>query len=154
MALVIITSTIAANTAQFGGGITLGDCTCSIVGSHIHGNTATTEGAGMYIAYSEVMIDNVTISENDAGYRGGGAYMYGSSSYPSNVNITQSIIKKNKITTSQTTSAYGGGGLQLNYNVNINIRETSFISNIANNNLGKEIFSRRSDSADTFYIHR
>ena len=70
-----------------------------IVQCHIHGDIATTEGAGMYIAYSEVMIDNVTMSENSAGFRGGGAHMYGSLSSPSNVNITQSIIKNNKITT-------------------------------------------------------
>ena len=47
--------------------------------------------------------------------------------------MTQSIIKDNRITTTDISKGYGGAGLCLRNAATAVIRETLFVSNVANN---------------------
>jgi hypothetical protein len=141
-------NTVSGNTEYGGGCVSLeystgsiaktvfSDCSCANVGRYAHGG-----GGGMYILSSDVVIDNAGFFNNKGGMAGGALYVKSNANEPSNVNITRTTIMNNKITsTNSFDSATGGGGLNVNGDYNkINVRETSFIGNIAINDHGNAI---------------
>src|SRR5260370_30082254 len=79
-------STIAGNTALYGGGIHLADGHVQIINSTISGNTTQNQGAGIWVGYYHsgfVELTSVTITHNtslslSSGYGGGGGVYLGS----------------------------------------------------------------------------
>ncbi|MEX0865980.1 MAG: choice-of-anchor Q domain-containing protein, partial [Pirellulales bacterium] len=73
--LAISNSTIAGNSAMFGGGIFVDSgAVVTIVNSTISGNEATRDGGGIYVRNGSVSLTNSTISGNTAALAGGGIY--------------------------------------------------------------------------------
>lgn len=73
--LTISNSTIAGNSAMFGGGIFVDSgAVVQITGSTLSGNQATRDGGGLYVRNGSVTLINSTISGNTAVLAGGGIY--------------------------------------------------------------------------------
>eukprot|EP00943_MAST-04B_sp_MAST-4B-sp1_P008784 g8784.t1 len=147
----IFNSSIIHNVATNScGGIYIYKSTINIFGSNISSNDAGGSTGGFGILNSNGLLQDTTISDNKAAEQGGGLKIYGrtDSHGPSNVNITRCTVKSNLVTTSNS-SVISGGGLHLKGSTNIIIRETSFLSNMANNNKGHGIVTERNHSYGT-----
>lgn len=71
-------STLAQNTAAYGGGLALGYTareTAVLDSIGIHENTATAQGGGIYSWRASVSVSDSDVSDNSAGDYGGGAYI-------------------------------------------------------------------------------
>jgi len=88
--------TIRDNSATFGAGIFLDECTATLRDCHIEGNTAEKSGGGVYLWQSRVLIDSCVIIGNSAG-EGGGLFCWYSAP-----RIVRTVIAKN-------SAALGGG---------------------------------------------
>jgi hypothetical protein len=85
-------------------------------------------------------IHNDFITMNEASGGGGAiAFLYGGK-----LDITNTVFKQNKVTDIESGST-GGGGIYLQFNVILSIRECSFIKNEAGRN-GHQIFTYERDS--------
>ena len=106
-------------------------------------------GGAMILFSSNITMERVSIANNIASHGGGGllaASIYddeNETSYQANIKWTNVIIQNNKILTEETETWYGGGALYLEADINIIIRESLFISNLANNDRSHEIHSVR-----------
>ena len=95
-------------------------------------------GGGMYMAYSNALAMNTTLSNNTAESRGGAVYVNGDLLNflgPSYINLTKTVVKYNKVTTTSTNANeyFGGGGLYYEYHTYTAIRQSSFLANVASN---------------------
>jgi hypothetical protein len=145
-AINIFNSIFTDNDGQssYGGAIMMTTSSSIIKNTTIAGNKVSYGGGGIYIEYSDVSLSKLVISDNEAWAHGGGIYIKGTTyngQGPSNVNISETLLSNNKVASSASgAGSSGGGGLALASHVNVNIREVSFVGNVANNNLGHEIF--------------
>ena len=82
---------IINNSAGYGGGILSGGNGLVLKNVLIQGNSSNASCAGIYLAYSTAIMDNVIIEENEANdYGGGGCF-----EYDTNVSSTDLIIRNN-----------------------------------------------------------
>ena len=95
--------TISGNTAKYGGGVyvTGSDCTFTLEGSTVLGNTATSNGGGVYIDGTTFIMNDGTITGNTA-TNGGGVYMSGGKSTMNGGTISGNM-------------AWNGGGVYVKY---------------------------------------
>ncbi|NER50270.1 MAG: DUF4347 domain-containing protein, partial [Symploca sp. SIO1A3] len=100
--LLISSSTIRDNTAQFSGGGIFSDGRLNIENSTISGNTAEIGPGGAISGSDFLAMTNVTISGNQAGNNGGGI-SFGQSSDGDTLMVDSSTITQN------TTNGNGGG---------------------------------------------
>ncbi|NER22597.1 MAG: DUF4347 domain-containing protein [Symploca sp. SIO1C2] len=100
--LLISSSTIRDNTAQFSGGGIFSDGRLNIKSSTISGNTAERSAGGGISGSDFLSINNVTISGNQAGNNGGGI-SFGQGSGGDTLIVNSSTITQN------TTNGNGGG---------------------------------------------
>ncbi|MCK4654913.1 MAG: hypothetical protein KAU01_10765, partial [Candidatus Cloacimonetes bacterium] len=115
--------TIINGSATFGGGIYCYNSSPSLQNVIISGNSATSEGGGIYcIVNSNPSLQNVTISGNSA-YHGGGIYYYGSSPSLEDVTITGNSATSN------------GGGIYC-YNSSSSLKNVTMSGNTASDNGG------------------
>lgn len=101
-------STISGNKSHFGGGIYVANLGAStklnLVGSTVTGNTAVSDGGGLFVFGAGATLTNSTISNNLAGAgTGGGFSMQNSSAGTTVVNVVNNTIAFNR------SSANGGG---------------------------------------------
>ena len=90
-------STFSHNQARIGGAVDARSGSHLFIdGSHIDGNSTTSDGGGIYIDGSMAMLSNVTMSDNSAS-EGGGVYNY----------IGE--VTLSKVTLSRNSAYYGGG---------------------------------------------
>eukprot|EP00943_MAST-04B_sp_MAST-4B-sp1_P006519 g6519.t1 len=145
----IVSSNACGDTGK-GGGLYIQESSSILQKSVIKRNTAY-QGGGLAIHYSSYLIPTTvdiretTFTDNAAQIQGGGIHIYGATR--ANVNITRSNIKNNTVITNSTIGINGGGGIYLASKTNVSIRQTSFMENIAKNNRGYEICTRR-DNVD------
>ena len=150
----IYNSYINNNEASYGAGIYIYKAVGNIVNTTFKQNNCNSWGTGgaMGISSSDVTLKGCVISNNTAGYGGGGLII--SSGAPddasSNVNISDTIIQYNIVAYS---ISIGGGGLLLENNINIIIRESSFISNVAIYSSGYEIYAYGSQTISIINTH-
>jgi hypothetical protein len=106
--LTIRNSTIAGNTAVFGGGIVFNDGTLTIINSTVRGNRASNDGGGIYNAAGFAAIIGSTIADNEAGpsldSQGGGLFNFGSTTSHGTMTVVRSTISGNR-------AIRGGGGI-------------------------------------------
>jgi len=81
-------SRISGNSGANGGGLSLDQCTTSVINNEITGNSATADGGGIYSSGSTATITNNTVSGNSAGQRGGGLAAVGGST----LTVTNTIL--------------------------------------------------------------
>ncbi len=81
-------SRISGNSGANGGGLSLDQCTTSVINNEIIGNSATTDGGGIYSSGTTATITNNTVSGNSAGQRGGGL----AAESGSTLNVTNTIL--------------------------------------------------------------
>ena len=137
-------------------------------------NSAGSEGGAVYLSSGTLNSHNVQYIQNNAGYGGGGLILafvkastinndlftlneavnqgrgiriVGNTGTSSQSNITRTIFKYNKQT--GNNAQYGGGGLFIQNNVIISIRECTFIENAAGYNRGHQIMTYESSSHGT-----
>jgi predicted outer membrane repeat protein len=91
--------TITQGAADLGGAIRAGLTTISINNSAIHGNSASSNGGGLYLDASQAVLTNSTFSGNSSGGLGGGIYM----------NSITATLTNCTITLNRGTSSGGGG---------------------------------------------
>lgn len=115
--LTVTASSLAANMAAFGGGIScFGVCTIS--DSTISGNAADSIGGGIYVVGSgNKSVTNTTVHGNTAGSSGGGVY-----GNAGTLNITNSTISGNYARSS-------GGGITANGSNPINLNHVTVTNN-------------------------
>jgi hypothetical protein len=148
-------SLLKGNEATGGGGFIRNEKTkLNIYNSTITDNIASVgHGGGIFVYYSDVLLVNSTLSNNIAVKGGGGLYIHGNegdnAKGPSSLTMLKCTIQNNKQTTSNTQSNdndLGGGGLIIMNKVTVVLRETSFLSNIATNYLGHEMYFRNNNA--------
>jgi predicted outer membrane repeat protein len=93
-------------------------------------------GGGVYIEYSVVSHTHSSFRKNTAEDRGGGIYIVGGSSAPSQLKLTRVELIENIQTGEGTDASRGGGGLFLNQKVTANVRECTFVQNEATESTG------------------
>ncbi|MCA9970849.1 MAG: CSLREA domain-containing protein [Anaerolineales bacterium] len=115
--LTVTASSLAANMAAFGGGIScFGVCTIS--DSTISGNAADSNGGGIYfIGSGNKSVTNTTVHGNTAGSSGGGVY-----GNAGTLNITNSTISGNYARSS-------GGGIIANGSNPVNLNHVTVTNN-------------------------
>ena len=130
--ITIADSVISSNTAAGDGGgadIPVSGGQVTIDRTTIDGNTSNGYGGGLSMSRAIVMT-NSTVSNNDAGYEGGGVRV---------VDISQATF--NNTTISGNSSTEDGGGLYF-YNVaNVTMNQTTISNNSAANGGGIALFS-------------
>lgn len=110
--VVVINSVISNNTASnTGGGINMVSGTyyrgvLTVHGSTLSGNSAGTDGGGVWIYNSTATIDHSTMSHNSAAEQGGGIY----SSNLSGLTVTSSSLTYNVATTQDGGGVYNTSG--------------------------------------------
>ncbi|MDR3365754.1 MAG: YDG domain-containing protein [Prevotellaceae bacterium] len=75
-------------------------------------NNKADYGGGLHLRLGDIVVSNVIVNSNTAGYRGGGLYISanaGDKTYP--CTITQSRFTSNTCSYSGTDANYGGGGI-------------------------------------------
>jgi predicted outer membrane repeat protein len=108
-------------------------------------NTAEWGGA-LCLKYMDGTINDDLFTMNEAVKKGGGIWVFGTTSTPSRLNISRTIFKYNKQTTGSDAD-FGGGGIFIYYYVVMSIRESAFIKNTAdNNNQGHHFMTYKTDS--------
>ncbi|MCI0700717.1 MAG: hypothetical protein L0241_06520 [Planctomycetia bacterium] len=77
-ALISGTNIIGNEATGYGGGVYVLDCELTMNGGQLHGNAADFDGGGIYVdAENEtVTLTNVSVTQNNAGNKGGGAYVW------------------------------------------------------------------------------
>ena len=132
-------STVSGNTATIasGGGVHNRLGSVQLYHSNITGNTAYQYGGGVSNEYSgSTLIEDSIIADNTASRKGGGIYQY-----TGTLTITRSVIKDNRQTTG-TVADLGGGGVYLEFNAVVTIRESTFENNEAEgSNKGHQIMA-------------
>ena len=108
--------------------------------SNITENTASDHGGGVNNYEGSTVVQDSIIADNTAGDRGGGIRQY-----KGNLTVTRSVIKDNRQTTG--AGAYsGGGGVAIDYNAVVTIRESALDQNhAAGSNKGHQIFAGKWD---------
>ena len=110
--VILDNSTISSNTANEGGGVfnwddgSLSVQNSSAIGETGFGNSATSDGGGIYNFIATVTVDGSTVSANTA-VNGGGIFNGGSEFFPSTLVITNSSVIGG--TGAGNTAANGGG---------------------------------------------
>ena len=150
-------SIINNNSANYGGGI--GVYSSSVEKGYanngfllidnvtISGNTASSDGGGLWLYGEEDFIDttiqNSTISNNYSGYNGGGVFFTNDYGY-ADLDILSSTISNN-------TAAYNGGGIQIQhetYGSDVTITDSTISGNRASDGDGGGINVYHEESLD------
>lgn len=101
--LTLRNTTIAGNSANFGGGIVFSDGELTIINSTIRENRASHQGGGIYNAVGLVSLVGSTVSENESGGQGGGLFNFG------NVNVHGTMTVVNSTISGNRSGSWGGG---------------------------------------------
>eukprot|EP00505_MAST-04D_sp_SCG-Rhode-Island_P005123 Stramenopile-MAST_4_protein_5123 len=131
------------STSSVGGSIYVKDA-----GSTLHAtscvfflNTAGSGGGGVYNYEGSTLIQDSIIADNTAVYNGGGiSQRFGTAT------IIRSLISRNRQTS--TTANIGGGGVYMEYNAVLNVRETTIEHNRAATNHGHQIMAWKQNYYD------
>lgn len=103
--LIVRGSTFTENEARYGGAIYNESANTTILieqNSVLHGNSANVGGGGIYNSAGEIALNQVTLTENVAGFTGGGLYVDNGSE----ANLFNVILQANR-------AGQGGGGIRI-----------------------------------------
>lgn len=134
--------TVSGNMSSFGGGISNHNTDAVLTNVIISGNICTygttmgDGGGGMINVFSSPILNNVTITDNDADGYGGGIY---------NSNYSSPIL--NNVTISNNTSTDGGGGMCNYYYSEPELHEVAITGNSVSSGGGGGIFNTYFSSA-------
>ena len=127
------------NTAGDGGGAVYNSGgSVQLYHSTITGNTGT-KGGGVYSVYGSTVVQDSIIAENMAHYEGGGIYQRGGT-----LTVTRSVIKDNILKDTYGSADSGGGGVFMDRNAVVTIRESTLDQNHAETNNGHQIMAIKS----------
>jgi hypothetical protein len=122
------------NHAEYmGGGVFINDFgSINLEASMFALNTANSGGGGIYLKLGSTgNLRNSTFYRNEAKSRGGAIYVWGDTENAVALNLSRVRLVENKQTSTVLDKDLGGGGLGLKGNVNVDIRECTFLRNEA-----------------------
>ena len=122
------------NHAEYmGGGVFINDFgSINLEASMFALNTADSGGGGITLKLGSTgNLRNSTFYRNEAMSRGGAIYVWGDTENAVALNLSRVRLVENKQTSTVQDKDLGGGGLGLKGNVNVDIRECTFLRNEA-----------------------
>ena len=103
-------STIAHNTADYGGGMFVYNGTATLSGGQISSNTASGDGGGVFVDSGQATLSGEQISSNTASDNGGGIF-----NHSGTLNLANTTVSRNTATTFSGGGLYSGGTVVLTH---------------------------------------
>ena len=129
------------SASDSGGGLYFTASTEVTITNTIITSNSASRGGGLYLLSVQAVLTRVNLTNNMAQYGGGGIYVAGTLQNPASLNAGTCHFYSNSITTTLTSSNFGGAALQAREEATIIVRQSAFVNNYATNGRGHLVYT-------------